>query len=318
MPSGMKDQVMWKKLRALLAPVPGTRPAGLGRKSARLTVELLEARITPASMFSYSDGDGDQVTVTSSRGELAGKFVLATLGVGNELAMLDLTDPIFQGADITVSVVRAGGGDGLTSVGGIKAAGNDLGEVVIKGDLGDIDCGDADTTTAAIKLLKVRSMGRFGVVTQEGLGELTSDINGALGALKVAGDIKDAFIRVNAGSPADGKIGSVSIGGSLVGGSRTDSGAIRSTGDIGAGRIGRDLQGGSGVNSGRILTDGKIASLTIGGSVLGGSQSNSGQVSCSGNLGPVAIGHDLQGGPGGGSGFIGTSGKLAGLTIGGS
>src|SRR5262245_43508546 len=216
--SGMKEQLMRKRLRALLAPVPGTRAVSSGRKSARPTVELLESRITPASMFTYSDGDGDQVTVTSSRGDLAGTFQFATVGVGVELAVLDLTDPAFQGANLAVSVTRAGSGDGLTSVGGIKATGNDLGEVVIKGDLGDIDCGDADTTTPALKLLKVHSMGRFGVVTQGGLGELTSAINGALGALAVAGDIKDAFIVVSGTTAADGTIGSVAIGGSLIGG----------------------------------------------------------------------------------------------------
>src|SRR5262249_31217261 len=155
-----------------------------------------------------------------------------------QLIFLDLTDPAFQGADITFSVVRAPQGDGLAAVGRINAVGRDLGDVIIKGDLGGIDCGDADTTTAALALLKVRSMGRYGLATQDVGSDLVSVINGGLGALKVGRDITDALIAVTGDTPADGRIGSVTIGGSLIGGSNTGSGEIRSDGDIGPVRIG--------------------------------------------------------------------------------
>src|SRR5207244_3283262 len=68
---------------------------------------------------------------------------------GQQLFLVDLTSPSFQGADLTVSVAKAGNGDGLAAVGWIK--GLDLGTVRIQGDLGEIDCGDSNTSTAALK-----------------------------------------------------------------------------------------------------------------------------------------------------------------------
>src|SRR3989442_10679325 len=98
------------------------------------TIEPLEPRIAPASVLPYTDIDGDKVTITSSAGDLTGHATI----VGGQLRLLDLSDPSFNHANITFSVVKAGAGDGLAAVGRINGGSNDLGVVVVKGDLGDI------------------------------------------------------------------------------------------------------------------------------------------------------------------------------------
>src|SRR3954467_5559797 len=105
-------------------------------------LEILEPRLAPASTLTFTDVDGDHVKIVSSLGDLAGKATLASFGAGDQLQTLDLTDPSFQGAAITISAVKAPGGDGLVNVGFINATGVDLKSVIVKGDLGQIDAGD--------------------------------------------------------------------------------------------------------------------------------------------------------------------------------
>src|SRR5262249_38086800 len=152
------------------------------RMLARLSVEVLEPRLAPASVLNFTDVDGDKVTIASSVGDLSGKATFANVGVGQQLQVLDLTGAAFQGANITTTFIRAPAGDGLVNIGHINAAGRDLVSVAIKGDLGQIDAGDLVYSTPGLKLLTVRSMGRFGLATQAGVGNLFSDINGAIGA----------------------------------------------------------------------------------------------------------------------------------------
>src|SRR5262245_23861221 len=140
----------------------------------RLSVESLEDRLVPASVLTYTDLDGDQVTIRSSVGGLAGKGTFRADSTGETLVALDLTDPGFQGCDITTKVVRAPTGDGLVNIGRINATGRDLGVITVSGDLAGIDCGDADPATSALKSLVVGSMGRFGLDTQIGTGNLNS------------------------------------------------------------------------------------------------------------------------------------------------
>ena len=70
-------------------------------------------------------------------------------------------------------------------------------------------------------------MGKFGLDTQGGTGNLTSTITGNLPKLTVAGDIQEASIH------ASGNIGSATIGGSLIGGAAGNSGDLTSSGDMG-------------------------------------------------------------------------------------
>lgn len=300
------------------------------------SIEPLETRIAPATLvnpttLTYTDIDGDKVTVTTSAGAFAfanppngtsftDTFVLTAPNAigGQQLELIDLRQGSgFQGANLTVSVVAAGGGDGLAAVGLIFAPGIDLGNVFVKGDLGEIDCGDNDTATPALKLLSVRSMGRYGDATDPLSAGLQSNISGSLGALRVAEDIKDAIISVTANVSADAKIGSITIGGSLIGGAAVISGSIFAGGEIGPVKIGGSILGGDGNGSGAISAD-KLGTVAIGGSLVGGSGTDSGRIGVAGAIGAVNIGGNLIGGTGTGSAQIFSDTKLGAVTIGGS
>src|SRR3954468_19020276 len=95
-------------------------------------IEPLESRIAPASIFNYTDVDGDLVKITSSLGDLAGHATL----LNGQLQLLDLTDLSFEGTSIQFSVKKVAGGDGLANVGAINATDRNLGSVSILADLG--------------------------------------------------------------------------------------------------------------------------------------------------------------------------------------
>lgn len=303
------------------------------KRRVRLSCNDLESRFAPATLvnpttLTYVDIDGDKVTVTASTGTFSlsnpnggfgDTFALSNPNAigGQQLLLVDLASPSFQGADFTVSVVKSGNGDGLAAVGLIE--GLDLGTVRIQGDLSEIDCGDSDTSTAALKVLSVRSIGRYNVITQGNLSDLHSTINGAIGSLTVAADIKDAQIIVVAVNDADAKIGSIRIGGSLIGGPTPNSGSIFAEGSIGSVKIGGDVVGGFGHDSGQILSKlgANIGGITIGGSIIGGSGKTSGQIGSGASLGPVRISGSLIGGAGFSSGTVGGN-KLVSLSLDGS
>ncbi|MGB8167046.1 MAG: hypothetical protein WCF18_06110, partial [Chthoniobacteraceae bacterium] len=211
-------------------------------------LEPLESRIAPAvlvvspSTATYTDVDGDTVTIKVSSGDLnTAAFTTAAIGLGDQLQKINLSGGGFDGANLTLTVKKSATGDGLANVGHIESTGHDLGAVTIPGDLGQIDAGDSDPAKPAIKSLTVRSMGRFGTATQGAAPSLQSEIVGALGALTVKGDVVGAFVNVNDG--ADGTIGAVSIAGSLIGGGTTDSGQVHSSGKMGAVKIGGSVLG---------------------------------------------------------------------------
>src|SRR5262245_32439858 len=98
----------------------------------RLLLEPLEGRIAPASVLSFTDIDGDRVRVNCSAGDITNAATFASSGLGKQLQVLDLRAIAFQGANISTTVTRAAGGDGLVNVGQINAAGRDLGTVTIQ------------------------------------------------------------------------------------------------------------------------------------------------------------------------------------------
>ena len=285
-------------------------------------LECLEGRDVPAvaivnpTTATYTDVDGDHVAIKVSKGTLtAGLFTTLATGKGDQLQVIDFSAGGFDGASIAFSVAKVAGGDGLANVGYIDSTGHDLGAVVVKGDLGQIDAGTNSATIPAVKSLVVNSLGRLGTDTQPAGGDVESDITGEFGSLTVKQDVAGAFVNVTG---TTGKVGSITIGGSLIGGSGGNSGVIESIGDMGAVKIGHDLRGGSGANSGFIDCSGKIASAIIGGSLLGGSVNNTGEILSGGDLGRVTIGHNVQGGSGINSGFIDSNGEVAGVSIGGA
>src|SRR3954453_19430181 len=118
-----------------------------------MNIEPLESRIAPATLaghlLTYTDLDGDHVSISISKGTLApGMFTFDTGSVNGDnsvhqqLRLIDVSAAAgVSGANVMLTVVKAGAGDGLAAVGRINAGTNDLGVVLIKGDLGVIDAG---------------------------------------------------------------------------------------------------------------------------------------------------------------------------------
>ncbi len=250
-------------------------------ESSRL-IEPLEARIAPAFLLSptevrYTDVDGDIVSVKFSKGQLdlQQNFTFATAGRGEQLQAISLRGDAaeFSDANLTITVTRRLG-DGIANVGSISAAGVDLGIVRVSGDLGRIEAGDSNFATAGVDFVRVRSLGRFGVLTQaaDDAG-LASEIAGDVGAFRIHGAMKDASLSVTGGS-----IGSIVILGSLRGGDGDDSGTIRSSGGITAIEIGNDIIGAAGLRSGSIASERELVSLLVGGSIESGTGAQSGSI----------------------------------------
>src|SRR5438132_10112278 len=136
-------------------------------------IELLESRIAPAVIsFTYTDVDGDIVTVSSSKGVKADLQNAANFdGTGHQLQRLDLSTGTFggefEGADISIVVTTQAlfSGDGHVNVGFIDATGRNLGIVTVDGDLGRIAAGTG-TATPAVTALNAISMGALGTSTQ--------------------------------------------------------------------------------------------------------------------------------------------------------
>jgi hypothetical protein len=299
----------------------------------RSIIEPLEARIAPASVFNFTDVDGDLVTVKTSLGTLtAGNFTLVAGPVGSELQKITL-DATFDNTDLAITVKPGPGpgpkGNGSVNVGYIDATGVDMKSVSIAGDLGRIDAGGgAPGPVFGVSSLTVDSLGRGGVLLQGAGGSLFTEINGNLGKLTVKGDIYRAEIRVAA------EIGSITIGGSLIGGPDANTGLIFAgtgagfSGNIGTVKIGGSILGGGGDNSGQIFAPGNIASLTIGGDVAGGTGNHSGWVFSAagvvgdGGIGAVVVKGSILGNPQAertdtNVGSISTVGTMKSLTVGG-
>jgi len=284
-----------------------------------MRLQQLECRETPASVaVTYSDLDGDLVRITASRvGTIAppldaGDLEFVAGGISGQLSTLVL-DNDFDGAKIVFSVTKRPGGDGLAHVGYINAGFTDLDAVIVRGDLGRINVGDDNVVDdPGLNLLDVRSLGKFGRVTQGGFGDLSSLVTGSLGTLKVGGDVRDVFFQ------ASGSIGSVTVAGSVFGGAASGSGTIGSSGDIGSVTIRGNLVG-AGASSGQVYTFSKIGSATVGGSIIGGGDSFSGMFFATDGIGPVKIGKSIIGGAGERSGIVGVgeSARIASVTVGG-
>jgi len=300
-------------------------------KPAFPLIEPLEARIAPAMATlqivdahtaTYTDSDGDLVSVKVSKGTLdsgGANFIGIASGSGDQLQQLDLTDIMFAGANVTITAAppAAGPGDGFVHIGYLNATGFDLGAVNIHGDLGAIDAGDSTAKTPALKSLTLQSFGTFGTTT--GAPNLNSDIVGGIRTLTIKGTMSDAVLDVTGGT--DGKIGAVTIGGSLLADASiltANRGSIHSTGDIGKVKIGLHLEGGGGTGSGSIRSDGKIGPVTIGGHIFGGGGVNSGVVRSGGDMGNVSVVGDIIGISTGPNGGIVSGGKLGNVFVGGS
>ncbi len=114
-----------------------TSPRSL-RRLFLTPIEPLEARNAPATVFTFTDIDGDKATLKISadvnESILVDSLLFSNANSDSPRQMRGLEIPInqsFSGASISITAVRAGGGVGLVNVGFINAAGVDLGAVTI-------------------------------------------------------------------------------------------------------------------------------------------------------------------------------------------
>jgi hypothetical protein len=299
----------------------------LNSRKSFSSIEPLEARIAPAGLHNlavatngksatYTDGDGDLVTVKVTTGALvAGIFTFAAGPVGSDLAILDLSATQFKDANVTITAKPTKtAGDGQAHLGFLNSTNHDLGAVTIGGDLSGLIVGD--TLGVDIKSLTVNTIGVANVAGALVAGVPELRVVGTLGKITVKGDFVAArLVLMN--------VGSISIGGSLVGGSEYKAGHINVIGGCGSLKIAGNVVGGSGTFSGYCVIAGVLGPVTIGGSIIGGTGDNSGLViSPSGNAaGDVKIGGSLYGGLGEYSGsYVGPfkTAKIAGSLFGGA
>ena len=236
-------------------------------------------------------------------------------------------------------------GDGFANIGAIKAGSNTLpnalGVVKVDGDLGQIDAGTG-TDKIGLQKLVAQSIGAFGTSTQVPVPvpdathpapDLESRINGVLGALVVADDVRGYIHVVDSVRVINnvltvtkrGTIGSVDIGGSLlgniiVGADSDNTGRIDSSHTIGDVRIGTTVAdgvlAGGGKNSGAITAAHSIGNVVVTGSIVGGIAEGSGAIFSGGTLGTVTVSGDLTGAEGSRSGSIRSGGKMGAVSIG--
>ncbi|HEX8297078.1 MAG TPA: hypothetical protein VF593_12305 [Chthoniobacteraceae bacterium] len=134
-------------------------------------IESLENRIAPAAVISFTEVDGDKVTIKTSKGTSAALDAIVDVNNGDvnvtEFAINFVEDGtgIFEGTNVTITVKTG-------SVGGVKGNGLadevvinafdsngldniDLGTINIKGNLAYIDAGNENLLTPAIKKITV-------------------------------------------------------------------------------------------------------------------------------------------------------------------
>ncbi len=311
-------------------------------RTPHTAIEPLETRIAPASVFVFTDIDGDHVKISSSKGDLsvvgvvnltnAGQFAV---GKPHELQQLNL-DSTFSGAAITITATPSTDltgttvqGDGFTNVGEINAANVSLKSVTVHGDLAKILVGDTNTATLGLGSLVVQSIGNFGTSKEIGATpDLVSRFQNGAGSITVNGNVTGAFLHATAsGAAATAKIGSVTIKGSLIGatgddsaGATDDTGQVMASDGLGSVKILGNIVGGSGKQSGRVGTGpgGKIGSVAIGGNVVGGSNDNSGEVESGAGIAAVTVKGEIEGGSAFRSGLIHAKTAIVSASVGGS
>lgn len=291
------------------------------KKSEYSYVEILESRIAPAAMVTFTDVDGDTVLVKTSKGTNADLLAALTIHAG-QLEKVDFTtNAVFKKTSLDISVKTRDPvtGDGFVNVGLIDSTGMDIGAVTVKGDLGKILAGDTNDRTQGVISLSTLSIGMFGNVTQGGSGDLRSEIVGGTRALKVTTSVKDATLHWSS-SNFIANVNHITIGQDLSGSDGVlGEGMIHVEGAVTKLTIGGNIIGGSSDNTGQVYI-GSAQKISVGGSLIGGDGANSGLVatiSPDASLGDVLIKGDIVGGTGDGSGLI-AAGMAKILTIHGS
>ena len=212
----------------------------------------------------FTDVDGDLVKVTVRGGGAltAENFTLVPMGVGVQLAAVNLSGAAaFSGAELRITA-RENGGDGRVNVAFINAAGIDLGKVFVEGVLGRIDVGNRGLQTPGLLKLAAARLGR---VPTEGsqTDALHSTIQGDLKKAILRDGMEDAFLEVT------GQISVLKIRGNVFGSTIHSDSTIQSltiAGDFAASDNAGATISALG-NTRRVRDDGAMQSLFIGGSV---------------------------------------------------
>lgn len=289
------------------------------------TTPLLDIAVQPAAAlsfpdgksFTYTDADGDLVTVKTTAGTLKSSqfsWLTSADGTRHELIRMDLAgDATFAGASLTFSAKKtATGGDGRVNIGSLDATGLNLGAVKVGGTLERINAGSNDAVIPAVKSLDVLGFGLAPGANQ--LGTTISTISGNLPLVKIKGDIIGSNLTIT------GKVGTAIISGSLIGSDGPSTGYFCIQGESKSVTVLGSVIGGEGSSSGGLILTGQNNIVKVGGSVVGGSGGFSGrvQVNAGGKaLTSLAVAGSLVGGDGGTSGTI-AFGKATAVTLGGS
>jgi len=359
----------------------------------RSSLEPLESRIAPARLFTafldnhaaslpvaggaavpqfeisadfktatWVNTDGGTVSLTIAKGKLKpANFDLTSDPVTGEVTvnLFDISaanfGAKFQGTSIDVKLVTPSA-TAYADIRGINAKGIDLGRVIVGGDLGQIDVGDVNLLTPAVRKLQAGQMGYYGAAGQISGQDTMSKIRGPVGRLQVD-QLLSAFVNVTGGSAgsiellslgsidatrenatfnasvrASGAIGEVIVldagDVSIAGGFGDYSGDIWSRKSIGPISIDGDLMGGDGFDSGAIFAGspdkenaplaGKIGPVTIHGSILGGVGDDSGTIYADKKVKAVTVDGNVMGNEGMLSGAIVSGGGFADIHIGGN
>ncbi len=231
----------------------------------------------------FTDVDGDFVTVKRTLGTfILTDFTLTAAASGGGLLQKLILTPAPGNAlfNLTITAkVSTLGGNGFVNVGEIDADTTDLGNIVIAGELQDLDIGDSNATRPAFASLTVHSLGTLGGTSQQGdeingkhgIGKITvktdirstgifaNNTGGGILGLTVGGSVSSSTIQTNTG------IGTIKIGGSF----RDDS-RIQATHRIGSIAIGGDLIGSTIEAFAQTANAGKGPDLVLGKLTIGG------------------------------------------------
>ncbi len=245
----------------------------------------------------FLDTDGEEVSVTVSKGKITQDML--TFGPGGGLFLVDLNvgNTFQEGANITFGVKKLPGRDGVVHVGAISGLGLALGKVKVTGDLGQIDAGNGNPLKPALKSLTVGSLGVLGADMQipGTFNPLTSDISGGLPKFTILGNLNLATINVL------GTLGNITIGGDFLGTGALSLSQLQGLAALGHGVVapvaGGTTLASSGLNAGSIgsinikqsLTNAAInSSGSIGSASIGGSV-NKGAIVAAGSLKVVKV-----------------------------
>jgi hypothetical protein len=277
-------------------------------------IEPLESRIAPAAILTFTDSDGDAITVKASKGtdtQLA--TAVARDGLGN-ITAITLSNSIYEGSDFSIAakIPHGGHGDGHIAVPVINAAGTDLGVVSIDGDVGSGAIGSNTAGTPAVKSFTAESIG----VSNSSLAPL--NFHGVVPSFTVKGDVGSfGALTFTAAGVVGNILGKATVDGNLDGGSAANGGLILVSGSADSIVVKGALLGGSAADTGAIeIVGGNTPTKVTVGSLLGGSGISSGSVRADGPLGAVTVTKNIVAGTNTLSGSIVSQTNIISVTVG--